>query len=89
MIESHKERLPARCKRAGYPAVIWIEAPLHDNYTDDMNEIRNHFNKTLNKTAVLYDNMWALQLKKVWDTQKWCIVPKGKCKIHIRGFENL
>ena len=33
LVEIKKECLPSRSKKAGYPAFIWIEAPLHDNFT--------------------------------------------------------
>ena len=30
---------------------------------------RNNFNKAVNMTALVHDNTWSLQLKKIWDPQ--------------------
>ena len=66
LVDNHKECLHPRSKKAGYPAFIWIETPLHENFLEQENEDRNEFNKILNKCADKHENTWSLQLRKIW-----------------------
>ena len=57
--------LPEKSKCKESPVIIWILAPMHDNFAN--NSERNLFNKCVQSKAKLHDNVVALQLKKVWD----------------------
>ena len=64
-IWTFKEFLPAKSVRGDWPHVLWIEAPLHDNFTN--NSERYKFNKCLEEVVQIHDNMSALALEKVWN----------------------
>ena len=64
-VEIQKDFLPERSKRPLLPQIIWIQAPLHDNFHN--NNDRTKFNKILAEVAQLHPNTSALALKKVWD----------------------
>ena len=64
-IASFKEFLPVKSLRNGYPNILWIQAPLHDNFNN--NNMRFKFNKCLEDTAKLHANVTTLKLKKSWD----------------------
>ena len=87
MVETHKEHLPHHCKKAGYPAFIWIEAPLHDNFTDEANMARSHFNRIVSKAAILQENTWSLQLKKIWDSQNGSLFLKEEQRFTAEGLK--
>ena len=69
ILSAYKGKLPARAKKINYPQIIWIEAPLHVNMTSASNDLRNKFNKALEKMVQFHPNTTALQLEKVWDPQ--------------------
>ena len=64
-ILAYKEHLPAKCLRPGFPHILWIHAPLHDNFSD--NSQRYKFNKSLDEVSKMHKDVSALMLKKVWD----------------------
>ena len=49
IVEIHKEHLPAKAKWNNYPQFLWIEAPVHDNFNNNL--MRQKYNHTVN-TAV-------------------------------------
>ena len=59
------EYLPAKCLCKDYPQILWIEVPLHDIFKD--NSQHSKFNKCLQETAKLHNNVSTLMFKKVWD----------------------
>ena len=65
-VATFKENLPAKCiKYNGYPSFLWIQAPMHENFTN--NENRHRFNKALEDVVKMHTNSHTLELKKVWD----------------------
>ena len=58
LISSHNDHLPARAKKATYPHFLWIQAPMHKNFPNNM--ARNKFNIALHKNTVLYENAESL-----------------------------
>ena len=65
---SHKENLPKKSKKIGYPQLIWIAPPLHVNFPN--NALRAKFNKILETTARNHDNVHCLHLGKGWDDEE-------------------
>ena len=66
IIESFKEYLDDRSKKAEYPHFLWILAPLHQNFAN--NEERKKFNRCVERMTAFHGNTSALYLKKVWDS---------------------
>ena len=64
-IASFKAGLPAKCKKEGYPHILWILAPMHVNYPN--NADRYKFNKAVEDMAKVHTNISSLELKKVWN----------------------
>ena len=64
VIQTQREFLPTKSKKDHYPMIIWIEAPMHENYANNLQ--RNKFNKCLNTMASFHRNVISLHLKKVW-----------------------
>ena len=67
VISAYKEYLPAKCLQSDHPQILWIEAPLHDDFPD--NAIRSRFNACLEEVAKLHSNVRSLPLKKVWNAR--------------------
>ena len=65
LIQIQKDYLPKKSKRLDFPQIVWIEAPLHDHFSN--NYMRQKFNKCLNTTALMHEGITVLQLKKIWD----------------------
>ena len=65
LIQMQKEYLPTKAKRMSYPHIIWIEAPIHDNFRN--NYERTVFNRNLNSVVKLFDDISILKLKKIWE----------------------
>ena len=63
-IASYKEHIPIKSKREGYPQILWIMAPLHDNFKN--NREREKFNKAIEQVSKFHSNVNFLELKKVW-----------------------
>ena len=59
------EYLPKRSTREDYPKFIWIEAPLHNNFSNNVKRMK--YNKALRDAAQFHDDMYALMLKKIWN----------------------
>ena len=64
-VSTFKENLPAKCNRDGYPFFLWIQLPMHENFSN--NSARFRFNKCLEECAKMHSNVYTLQLQKVWD----------------------
>ena len=63
-IATYKEHLPTKCKRDGYPHMLWIQAPSHINYVNESD--RYKFNKGLEEMVKYHSNAYTLPLKKGW-----------------------
>ena len=68
-IAAYKEHLPAKCLKPDQTQILWIHAPLHDNFSDWDNSLRVRFNKCLDEVSKLHTNVTALPFKKVWNPQ--------------------
>ena len=66
-ISSFKENLPAKSKRDGYPHILWILAPNHTNFRNNVD--RDRFNRCVEDQCKFHTNVSCLELKKVWDPQ--------------------
>ena len=67
MILAYKDYLPTKAVRTTQPYIIWIEPPVHVNFTN--NEERQWFTEILRDTSKKYTNVLSLGLKKVWDPE--------------------
>ena len=67
LIQARKDYLPKKSIRADFPHVLWIVPPFHSGFSDNSQLAK--FGKALDTTAVLYPNMWALKLKKIWSPE--------------------
>ena len=66
IISGYKDSLPKKAVKEHFPQILWIEPPLHKNFSVDDNDRRKKFAKALSDTAKLFQNMTVLQLRKVW-----------------------
>ena len=64
-VAAFKECIPAKAKKDGYPHILWILAPMHNNFNN--NSKRYKFNKGVEDSAKFHSNVTCLHLKKVWD----------------------
>ena len=62
LILTQKEFLAQKSKKTTYPHIIWIEAPVHDNFPD--NDTRQLFNRSLNEAAKFQQDVTVLKLKE-------------------------
>ena len=65
LIETQKEYLSYKSKKSSHPILIWIEAPLHNEFDNNSEHLK--FNKCLQEKSLFRRNMVSLHLKKVWD----------------------
>ena len=65
LISTQKEYLPMKAKKHDYPHIVWIEAPEHVNFNNNL--LRSKFNRSLHTAASFHDNCHVLELKKIWD----------------------
>ena len=66
VILAYKDIMPNKARRYRYPAVIWVVPPTNVNFFN--NDLRRDFGLALESAASKYSEFWALQLKKVWET---------------------
>ena len=64
-IASFKENIPSKSKKDGYPHILWILTPFHQNFVN--NDERQKFNRAVEDTSKYYTNISCLELKKVWN----------------------
>ena len=62
-IAAFKDYLPAKSFNSEFPHILWIHAPMHDNF--DNNSARFKYNKCLEEVAKMHSNVFTLPLKKV------------------------
>ena len=70
-VSTYKEFLLAKCLKPGYPQILWIQAPLHDNFSEANNSACYKFNKSLEEAVKVHDNISTLPFKKVWDARNF------------------
>ena len=66
-VQAYKDQLPNKSKRFDYPALLWVEAPLHVNFPSRWNMHRSIFNNCLASLVQGYPEMYILWLKKIWN----------------------
>ena len=64
IVATQKEYLPTKAKKSTYPSFIWIEPPMHIQFSSHDNYIRREFTKALQTQVAYHENMYSLQLKK-------------------------
>ena len=66
LILTQKSYLQQKAKRTNYPHIVWIEAPIHNNFPD--NYRRERFNYSLNHMVQFQEDTTVLKFKKIWDS---------------------
>ena len=64
-VASFKEYMPAKSLKPNYPQFLWIQAPLHENFSNNEQCIK--FNRSLEEVSKLHAHCYTLVLKRVWD----------------------
>ena len=77
-----KENLPAKVMKATYPQFLWIQAPVHDYFTD--NELCYKFNHCFK--SKLHSNCTSLMLKKAWDPKDTTLFINESQQFTSRGY---
>ena len=67
VLQEYKNKLTEKCKKEGYPRILWVESPLHCNFED--NHLRRKYNMCLYETLNEYDDVMPIKLKKEWHTE--------------------
>ena len=83
-IAAFKEYLPAKSLKSTYPQILWIKAPLHDNFTN--NHTRQKFNRALEEITKLHANSSTLMLKRVWDSRNLNLYLKDCQRFTSEGY---
>ena len=69
-----------------YPHFIWIEPPLNKSFSSSDNERWGIFAKELVNVTSLHKNTFALQLKKVWDSNDKSLYNRDEKSFMAAGF---
>ena len=85
IIEKYKDFLPIKSKCHNFPQIIWIEAPVHDSFSNNL--MRQKYNHTVDTASQFHENTWSLQLKKVWDSHNHSLFNKVENKYSIEGIK--
>ena len=83
-LDIYKELLAVKSKRMDFPRIIWIKAPIHENFHNNVE--RGKFNSCLNEVACNYDNVSVLKLKKVWDPMDKTLYFHESCRYTAEGY---
>ena len=62
LISSQKDYLPQKAKKGNYSQMIWVEAPEHNHFPNNL--LRFKFNRALQTAASFHSNVHVLELKK-------------------------
>ena len=81
----HKENLPGKSKKAHYPFIVWIAAPLHVDFGPVENELRAHFNKHLLEVSKMFSDVAVLKL----GLRRHISVFEGNKLIHSTQYRNV
>ena len=85
IISGYKDQLLPKAKKVNYPHLIWIQAPCHDSFPKDYNELIQKFNLCLSKMGKLHLNTSVLELKKIWDPEDSTLVLPGTITLTAKG----
>ena len=83
LLQVQKEFLPKKSKRSNQPSIIWVEPPLHVNFSN--NSARAKFGSALQSSARHHDNVFALKLKKGWDPEENNLYIYENCRFTSEG----
>ena len=86
LIMTQKDFLPTKCKRPGEPTVVFIQPPIHDKFKN--NGMRIAFNNALSKEVTYHDNVYALEMKKMWDPSDSSLYNRTDCKYTAKGYSS-
>ena len=75
LLEIHKDRLPCKGRKPGYPTFVWMSPPQHKTFND--NDIRAKIDKVLRNSINARKNHTMMRMKKYWDYNDLALV-KGK-----------
>ena len=78
-----KEYLPAKCIW-DCPKILWIHAPSHENFPN--NAGRHKFNKCIEECAKFHNNVFTLELKKVWNPRDHELFSAETVRFTNRGY---
>ena len=73
-INTRLDQLQPKCKKQGFPHIIWFGVPMHELFQD--NDVCEKFNESLESTIPLYGNMSLLLPKKGWNACDRGIIKK-------------
>ena len=85
IISGYNDQMPSKAKKANYPHMIWIKAPLHNCFRPQTNNLRGKFNACLDKMGKLQLNTSVLELKKIWDPEDSALVLPGTDILTAKG----
>ena len=84
-ISSFKEHLMPKSKKDGYPHILWILAPMHQNFLN--NSERFKYNKAIESMCKLHSNVSCLELKKIWDPKDDGLYVSDQKRFTTEGFK--
>ena len=84
LISSQKEYLPTKAKDPDHPHLIWIEAPYHKNF--DNNVVCEKFDYCIRNIGHLHSNVSVLALKKIWVPDDNTLFSKEYQRFSATGF---
>ena len=76
MVLAHKEKLPPKAMKTGYPTILWAALPSHRNF--DNNISRRKFNDCLEKVVDNFTDMRIIRMKKEWDHDDHTLFKMGR-----------
>ena len=85
IISGYNDQMPSKAKKANYPHMIWIKAPLHNCFRPQTNNLRGKFNACLDKMGKLQLNTSVLELKKIWNPEDSALVLPGTDILTAKG----
>ena len=65
IVQVHKDQLPLKAKKEGYPVIYWVTAARHKLFKDLPS--RTKFNLCLEATVKMFDNMRVIKIKELWN----------------------
>ena len=65
LIHQQKEFLPRKSTKPEFPKIIWVEAPLHDNFANCDDRIK--LTRAIQDAVQFHDDTYSLDLKKIWN----------------------
>ena len=86
LIAIQKDYLPLKAHRVNYPQIVWIEAPHHINFPNNLG--RKRFNTAMETVVQFHENTWVLKLKKVWDKHDSSLFLRSENRYTAAGYRS-